>query len=390
MSRCLGTLVAALIASLCALALPADAQPSFYIASRDEIAGPPGSLIRVETMVGAPGGASTWRVLYRSTGLKGEPIAVSGVVIVPPGPAPAGGRPIIAWAHPTTGVVPRCAPSLSPFLFPLIPGLRNMIGRGYVVAATDYPGLGTPGPHPYLIGLSEGRAVLDSVRAARAMLGSRASSRYAVWGHSQGGHAALYAGLLARRYAPEIDLVGVAAAAPATELGTLFKDDLASPAGKNLTSMTLWSWSQVFGAPMDSVVTPAAIPRVDTLAQECIGSIPDFFQRHSADAFLAREFLDVRDLTTVEPWRGIMTANTPRALPAGVPVFLAQGTADTVVRPSVTYAYQDELCRAGAKAQLLELPGVGHGFAGYRSANAAIEWMAERFEGEPAPSDCGN
>lgn len=374
----------------CPLGSSARAQTPFYIAAPDELAGPPGSLIRVEAMVGAPGGASTWRVLYRSTGLKGEPIAVSGVVIVPPGPAPAGGRPIIGWAHPTTGVVPRCAPSLSPFLFPLIPGLRDMIERGYVVAATDYPGLGTPGPHPYLIGVSEGRAVLDSVRAARAVLGSRASGRYAVWGHSQGGHAALYAGLLARRYAPEIDLVGVAAAAPATELGTLFKDDLASPAGKNLTSMTLWSWSRVFGAPIDSVVAPAAVSRVDMLAQECIGSIPDFFQRHSADTFLAREFLDVRDLTSVEPWRGIMTANTPRALPAGMPVFLAQGTADTVVRPSVTYAYQGELCRAGAKVQLLELPGVGHGFAGYRSAGPAVEWMAERFENEPAPSDCGS
>ncbi len=148
---------------------PANAQTPFYLASPGEIAGPPGSIIRAESMVGAPSRAATYRVLYRSTGLHGEPIAVSGVVIVPPGPAPAGGRPVIAWAHPTTGVVPRCAPSLSPFLFPLIPGLRDMIARGYVIAATDYPGLGTPGPHPYLVGLSEGRAVLDSVRAARAL-----------------------------------------------------------------------------------------------------------------------------------------------------------------------------------------------------------------------------
>jgi acetyl esterase/lipase len=340
-------------------------------------------------MAGAPGGAATYRVLYRSTGLKGEPVAVSGVVIVPPGPVPAGGRPVIAWAHPTTGVVPRCAPSVSPFLFPLIPGLRDMVARGYVIAATDYPGLGTPDPHPYLVGLSEGRAVLDSVRAARALPGIGASRRYAVWGHSQGGQAALYAGILARRYAPELELAGVAAAAPATELGTLFDDDLSTPGGKNLTSMALWSWSRVFGAPIERVVAPAAIPKVDTLAQECVGSIPDFFQRHSADAFLARIFLDVGDLTKVEPWRDIMLANTPGPLPARVPLFLAQGTGDTVVRPSVTAGYREQSCRAGVKVTFLELHGVSHGFIGYRSSRAAIAWMADRLSGAPAPSNCG-
>lgn len=369
---------------------PAKAQNPFYIAAPDEVAGRPGSVIRAEPMPGAPGNAATYRVLYRSTGLDGQPIAVSGVIIVPPGPPPAGGRSVIAWAHPTTGVVPRCAPSLSPFLFPLIPGLRDMIARGYVVAATDYPGLGTPGPHPYLVGVSEGRAVLDSVRAARALPGAGATNRYAVWGHSQGGQAVLYAGILAQRYAPELSLVGVAAAAPATELGTLFNDDLATPGGKNLTSMTLWSWSRVFDAPMDRVVAPAAIPKVDTLAQECVGSIPDFFQRHSADAFLARVFLEVGELTKVQPWRGIIADNTPGTLPARVPVFLAQGTADTVVRPTVTYGYRDQLCRAGSRVQLLQLPGVGHGFVGYRSSSTAIEWISDRFAGVPAPSNCGD
>jgi hypothetical protein len=36
-------------------------------------------------------GARTVRVLYRSTGLKGEPISVSGAVIVPAGTPPQGG-----------------------------------------------------------------------------------------------------------------------------------------------------------------------------------------------------------------------------------------------------------------------------------------------------------
>ena len=90
-----------------------------------------------------------------------------GRVLFPAGAAPAGGRDVIAWAHPTSGVVPTCAPSLMPDTAGMIWGLSEMLARGYVVAATDYPGLGTPGVHPYLIGESEGRAVLDSVRAVR-------------------------------------------------------------------------------------------------------------------------------------------------------------------------------------------------------------------------------
>jgi acetyl esterase/lipase len=78
--------------------------------------------------------------------------------------------------------VPRCAPSLALFIFQQIQGLRQLTEHGYIVVATDYPGLGTPQTHPYLVGVSEARAVLDSVRAARSMGG--AQNRFAVWGHS--------------------------------------------------------------------------------------------------------------------------------------------------------------------------------------------------------------
>ncbi len=81
----------------------------------------------------------------RTAGRESSPGALSS------GAIPVGGRPIVAWAHPTSGLVPRCAPSLAIFLFRQIQGLRDMVRRGYIVAATDYPGLGTPGQHPYLV-----------------------------------------------------------------------------------------------------------------------------------------------------------------------------------------------------------------------------------------------
>src|ERR1700744_2074052 len=190
-------------AALCmfAGANAAQAQTDFYRAPASDAVGAPGTLVRQELIDGAPLGAKTYRVLYRSTGLDNKPIMVSGVVIVPPGDPPRGGRPIVAWAHPTSGVVPRCAPSLAIFLFEQIQGLRSFVRDGYVVAATDYPGLGTPGPHPYLVGISEARAVIDSVRVAARLPGAGGGKKFVVWGHSQGGHAALFTGIIAQAYA---------------------------------------------------------------------------------------------------------------------------------------------------------------------------------------------
>jgi hypothetical protein len=157
---------------------------ALYDVQPGEVSGKPGSIIRVWPFAGGgPSGAGStaFRILYRSTGLDGEPIAVSGAIFIPPGAPPAGGRDVIAWAHPTSGVVEACAPSLMPDLAGQIWGLAEMMAKGYVVVATDYPGLGTPGIHPYLIGVSEGRAVLDSVRAARDLPDAGASNRFAVW-----------------------------------------------------------------------------------------------------------------------------------------------------------------------------------------------------------------
>ncbi len=369
---------------------PAKAQMVFYDASEREIAGPPGTLIRQEPMFGAPDGASAYRVLYRSTSPDGRPIAVSGVVIVPIGPVPEGGRPIVAWAHPTSGIVPRCAPSLAIFIFQQIAGSRQLLDRGYAIAATDYPGLGTSGPHPYLVGDSEARAVIDSVRVARTFPGVGNGNRYTVWGHSQGGQAALFTGLISKKYAPELRLLGVAAAAPATDLATLMTDDLNTSGGRNLTAMAVWSWQRVYGAPMDRIIAPGAVPTVNRLAGECIESLFDILERDTTSKPLAREFLAVANPAKLEPWRSLLVRNTPGALPPSIPVFLAQGSTDAIVRPQVTAAYAQRLCKAGSRVEFLTMPNVGHGFAGHDSADAATAWMADRFAGRPAPSSCGS
>ena len=347
----------------------------------------PGRLIRSEPFATRIPGAQAWRILYVSTGLDGRPIEVSGLVVASNLPPPAGERSVVAWAHPTTGVAENCAPSLLRDALDTIPHLPALMALDYVVVATDYPGLGTPGPHPYLVGESEGRAVLDSVRAARQIPKIGAGPRFVAWGHSQGGHAALFAGELARSYAPELTLVGVAAISPATDLAQLLKDDLDERAGKVIVSYCLWSWSRVYRAPLDRFVEPAVLRAIDGVAVDCVENEGEAYRAMSATLPIPAEYLSAA-IYTSQPWSRLLEENRPGRAPAGAPIYLAQGTDDPIVRPSVTADFVAGLCRAGATVRYEPFPGVGHMKAGRISATSAIQWMQGRFEGAPAPSTC--
>jgi alpha-beta hydrolase superfamily lysophospholipase len=353
--------------------------------------GAPGTVIRSHPVPGAPAGAQAWSVLYLSTGPDGERIAVSGSVFAPIGAPPTGGRPVVAWAHPTTGVARRCAPSLETAGgAAAVPGLTDLLSAGYVVAATDYPGLGTPGPHPYLIGASEATAVLDSVRAARNLPAVGAGTRVALWGHSQGGHAALFAGQMAPAYAPELTLVGVAAAAPATDLVMLLQRDIGGVAGNVLASMAVQSWSRLYAAqglkPSD-VLEPEAIPTARLIADYCIET-----ESQALVELPEAEVLKVRFLAeapwTVPGWDAVLRANTPGAAAIKVPVLINQGSADTTVWPGVTADWITAQCHAGVAITEKVYDGLTHTQIARLSAGDTARWLTARFNGDQAAPGC--
>ena len=225
-----------------------DTEPvdPFYQVVATDLVGQHGDVIRVRTMSGPAAlesAAACELVIYQSTRVSdGAPIAVSGIIAIPQGNPPTGGWPVVSWSHGTVGVADRGAPSLDseeladigdPTDPPMTVhrkinaaphGLLNeFLDRGWAVVMTDYEGLGTRGPHPYLFGTSEARGVLDIVRAARALHNhdtatgnERISRRFVIVGHSQGGQAALFAAHLAPTWTAELTLLAVAAIAPAS------------------------------------------------------------------------------------------------------------------------------------------------------------------------------
>lgn len=373
--RCLIPLFATILGSCAALPPGADRPP------QAEIRRLPGELLTSEPFPGAPDGATATRILYTSTAPDGAPVTVSGLIIVPNSPAPPAGRPVLAWLHPTTGVDRVCAPSLGPAPFKQIQGLPLFLAAGYAVVATDYSGLGTPGIHPYLVGTSEAHAALDSVRATLQLPGVQAGPRFAVWGHSQGGHAALFTGQLARHYAPDLHLVGVAAAAPVTNVAALIEKPGQDPLWGAVFSYTVWSWSRVFHASPD-IVPPESHPIVEHAATDCLRTSADLRQLLADTAPLAGA-----PVTPDARWRTLLAENAPRSR-IEAPVFLAQGSEDPVIPAPLTREFAQRLCTENMSVRYVAMAGVDHYTAAVRSAASAATWIAERFAGVPPPNDC--
>jgi pimeloyl-ACP methyl ester carboxylesterase len=306
--------------------------------------------------------ASNTLVLYRSTSSNGKPIAVSGTVTVPKGTAPKGGWPVLTWAHGTTGIADTCAPSrssadaLTAYVYP---ELAKWLAAGYAVVRTDYQGLGTPGVHGYLIGKDEGRSTLDIVRAARKVVG-HLSNRVIIGGHSQGGHAALWAAALAQGWTPELKVLGTTAFAPASHLGeqaSLIRA-VTTPSGLSGIAALIFRAADTAkpSLKLSSLLSPAAKALYPQTLSKCLLALD------ASNSFggLAPSTLLVDNANT-KPLEALLNANDPEELKIRTPVLILQGTADTTVLPPFTDQLDTALRANGANVTYKKYEGVNHG-----------------------------
>lgn len=355
--------------------------------------GNPGEVVRTEQLRSAPDGTVAWRVMYHSTDVHGAPLLTSAVVIAPTEAWTGGGaRPVVAWGHPTTGMAARCAPSNGVDPFDLIEGMTNLLDAGYVVAAADYPGMGVAGPDSYLVGVTEANAVLDAVRAAGRLdrTGVTVDSDVLLWGHSQGGHAVLFAAQEAPGYAPELRLKAAAVAAPAADLGTLLDDDIGDVSGVSLGSYAFQTYQSVYGPStpglaLTQVLTDDGAAATPQMAQLCL--IGQNSQLHDIAGPLVGKYLR-HDPATTEPWAGILQQNTPGNAPITAPLFVAQGLADQLVHPAATEQFVRQQCAKGTHVIFKEVPGAGHGQIALDVVPDVLSFFAAARGGTPPASTC--
>jgi hypothetical protein len=268
-----------------------------------------------------------------------------------------------------------------------IPDMTGPLAQGWVIALPDYPGLGTPSPHPYLVGQSEGRAVLDAVRAARDLdTGVDLTDEYAIWGHSQGGHAALFAGQLAESYLPEYPLAGVAALAPATRLQQNLGAIEGTRAGNVLTIFAVESWSDYYADIPDGTLTDRAQRPADRIAQNCLNQ-PSRFRIILAGLVLPDSIVAI-DPATDPIWTTHLDANSPDPDAIRAPVFVAQGLADQIIVPDITRTWVTERCGGGSPTTWTAYPDLDHVAVVGPGGNDALAWTIDRFASVALVNDC--
>ncbi|KRA22379.1 hypothetical protein ASD65_18065 [Microbacterium sp. Root61] len=359
-----------------------------------------GSLIREDAYNGrAPRYGTAQRILYTTQDALGQPAVASALVITPSDPPP-GPRPVVIWNHGTTGVARGCAPSLRDASATkwAIPGLDDALSRGWVVVASDYSGQGAPGVFPYLIGAGEAHSSLDAVLAAQELPDLNLSDDVVVWGHSQGGHAALWTSQLAGEYTPQLNIAGTVAIAPVADPRALAHELTrggGQAGGAELSVMISWvlvpyadTYSDV---NIPTYVAPGARSLVREMTQRCLSEPGVIVSMLTALGVSEDQPLYPADLTDGPLGRRLGQNAATGPFPS--PVLVAWGSADEVIPTTLQTRFVADQCAEGAPVRGVEYRGYSHLrtiMPGSRFLPVLMRWSAARLDGEPAPAvECG-
>jgi predicted esterase len=351
-------------------------------------------------------GARNFRLRYLTQD-RGRLVEATAAVGIPQGlPAGEAAAPLL-WLHGTSGFNDQCAPSRDPFEGAVAPTV--LAALGFIGVAPDYIGMvgfGAPSPpgtfEAYLVGEQAALGSLDALRAAaQALTGLPGAPRAAldqvvILGGSQGGHAALFTERYQPYYAPELELVGVVAAVPPTDLlglatwATTSWGPTAQTLPFALAAMRSW-----YGHPEDmtSVLVddgplPVASLIDELMATECGFDPPD-------DLDTLEELYPAAVLASgsagrweeLAPWgcylreNSIATTSVPRV--GSTPLLVTFAELDDLVYTPVMREDIPRLCAQGYQIEYLECAGLGHTRGALAALPQMLTWLRQRADGEP-------
>lgn len=376
---------------------PSSQAPSSQSSSRPPAPSPAerGAIVSEEPFEASAdlGAAGTLtRVVYRSTAGYGGGFGteVSGVIAVPEGDPPPGGWPIVALGHGTTGADPSCGPSDYPDLLGEAGNVTRLLNRGFVVAASDYQGLGTavsnPRPHPYLEPKTVAFNMIDAVRAARNIV-PNTSDRWAAIGASQGGQAAWASAEAAGDYGQGLEFVGAAALAPAADVSPITAagvDTKYTDAQKIFIPNLVAGLREVYPDLDPSDYMRGGLAAGADVFTSC--GPTSTADRFSAAMSIAPGDAAIADQDAADRIREILQGDALPARRADGPLFVAYGDQDTIILSAWTTAALQRACAAGDVIEVVRKPDGGHTNLGV--TGTAVDWITDRFADQPAPNSC--
>ncbi|KAA2256718.1 lipase [Solihabitans fulvus] len=374
--------------------VPTPSSDPFYTPPSPLPAGKAGDVLRsrqvdvyAEPLRIVPVPVRAWQVLYRSTSATGQPIAVSGTLLVPPTPWTTGARPLVSYAVGTHGLGDSCAPS-----YKLRTGTENeealiaqALLKGWAVVITDYAGLGTPGGHTYAVGQAEGPAMLDAIRAAQQLPGTglAAGGPAAVWGYSQGGQAAAFAGELQPTYAPDVHLVGIAAGGVPADLEKLARANDGAPWFGLVLGAAVGLSTAYQDVPFDGILNDAGRAAVAQVRTACVVELATAFAFHHLG-----DYLTVPDPLADPHWQARLAENHAGRHAPTAPVLVYHGINDEIIPLSVGEQLRADYCGLGATVDWTAFPLSEHITGDIVGAPFALSWLADRFAARPTAGSC--
>ncbi len=403
--------------------------PPFYAAVMQMKAeGKLGQILSKEKIQTPIDGAEAWRIAYVSSDVNDRKTISTGLLIVPVGAPPKEGRPVISWAHGTTGTAQNCGPSqvvnpavpLNLYFLPEgnswtdhgVPAVEAFVKAGYVVVATDYQGLGGGGKHQYTVAATNGRDAINAIRAAGDMKEAGAGKKALIYGWSQGGGTTIAAASSGDYISQTgtafdgIELVGfvamapqdVAAAAPGGEMTETASAALLANLVKSFSgnvfdfthfAQNIWATQSAFPEKLQltDIFTNDGAKIVDEIMlNKCIHVASDTLNYAVGDKFGS---LLKAEPTNAKAWADAMLAGSvPNSRPVA-PVIVYWGTKDTVVPPVMGELYRKQMCKLGGNVARVQLPGEQDHFSTPAiSEPLYIPWIADRFAGTPADDGC--
>jgi len=386
-----------------------------------------GQVIKRESITTSVKGAQAWKIAYISSDISGRKTISTGLVVAPVGPAPAGGRPVMSWAHGTTGSAQNCGPSqvLDPVV-PLneyflvggnswtdygLPAIEEFIKEGYVLVATDYQGLGGGGRHQYSVAATNGMDTLNAARAAVSMKETGANKKTLIYGWSQGGGAAIaLAGMPEYikqngTVADNLDIVGFVALAPqdisilapAGKLDQAAADQYFQGSQKmfldnvfNFTHATMYYWGTQAAFPdlkLADIFTDEGVKVANEIyGNKCMHAASDTFNFNYGSSYAT--LLQQTPVNTVAWAQAMQKGGVPVVKPVA-PVQIYFGSKDTAVPPMMHKLYQDQVCKLGGNVGRMQLPGEqSHFTTPATSKPFYLAWVKDRVAGKPLANVC--
>ncbi len=384
-----------------------------------------GTVIKAEKIATTMPNTDAWKIAYISSDVMERKTLVTAIVAAPMGDAV--NRPVVAWAHGTTGTAQTCGPSqvldpaqpLNQYFLPNgnswtdfgIPAMQAFIKAGYVIVATDYQGLGGGGRHQYTVAATQARDVINAIRAVTQIPEVHAGKKAIVYGWSQGGGAAIAAaGLSNYLYAgnsvvDNVDIIGFVAMAPFDVAVTFpsktlndqeaakYLQALGNQFGANIFNFThyaqnLWGMVAAFpGLKLTDLFTPEGAKVVDEIMQrKCMHVAADTINFAYSKNYKS---LLRQDVQNAKAWIAANIKGSVLPVRPMAPVVIYWGSNDTTVPPIMGELYFKQMCQLKANVTRVKLPGNQTHFSTPASAEPFyVKWVADRFAGNTIENGC--